>query len=62
MNVTYEIDRRESSSKVDDVIKKIRHELGDKAKISGNKIEVNSFDEDKLVDILVDSRIKFSKL
>ena len=61
MKVKYTIDRNESNSKRDYAIQKLMHELGGKVTVSDNEIQVDSYDESKVCDILNRSGVRYSK-
>ena len=62
MKVTITLGRNESSSKKSNALSKIIRDLGSKATVSGDEIEVNEgYDERKVIDILTRENLDYSR-
>ena len=61
MKVKYIIDKKDSDSKKKQLLENVVKTFGTKVAINGEKIEVESHDERKIVDLLTRSGLKYQK-
>jgi hypothetical protein len=61
MKVKYILDEYETNSKKGDILKAMSQRLGDKVLVKGDTVEVHTFDEREVADMLNEYKIEYTR-